>query len=54
MDIKIFDGKYAFLSNFYNAPVNYGLTYGNAEAAYQAQRTLNFNVVSVATVENFS
>lgn len=43
MDIKIFDGEHAFLSNFYNAPVNYGLTYGNAEAAYQAQKTLNFD-----------
>lgn len=40
MDIKIFDDRYAFLSNFYNAPVNYGLTYSNAEAAYQAQKTL--------------
>ena len=32
---------YAFLSNFYEAPVTYGgLTYGSAEAAFQAQKCM--------------
>lgn len=40
--IDCFDGKYAFLSNFYDCPVTYkGLTYRNNEAAFQAQKTLN-------------
>lgn len=43
--IDCFDGKYAFLSNFYNCPVTYnGLTYQNNEAAFQAQKTLDENV----------
>ena len=38
--INKFDGKYAFLSNFYDAPVEYnGLCYLNSEAAFQAQKT---------------
>jgi len=42
--IDCFDGKYAFLSNFYNCPVTYnGLTYQNNEAAFQAQKTLDEN-----------
>lgn len=37
--INRFDKKYAFLSNFYHAPVTYkGITYLNSEAAYQAQK----------------
>lgn len=37
--IKEFRGTYAFLSNFYNAPVTYrGITYRNNEAAFQAQK----------------
>ncbi len=43
--IDCFDGKYAFLSNFYNCPVTYnGLTYQNNEAAFQAQKALDENV----------
>ena len=38
--ISSFTGKYAFLSNFYPAPVTYmGQTYANSEAAFQAQKT---------------
>lgn len=37
--IDRFDGEYAFLSNFYSAPVYYnGLCYPNNEAAFQAQK----------------
>ena len=37
--IDIFDGPYAFLSNFYDAAVSYaGLDYLNSEAAFQAQK----------------
>lgn len=37
--IDSFKGKYAFLSNFYEAPVEYdGLKFKNSEAAYQAQK----------------
>ena len=36
-----FRGEYAFLSNFYETPVTYGgLTYTNAEAAFQAQKCM--------------
>ncbi|BDF35871.1 hypothetical protein CE91St62_39330 [Lachnospiraceae bacterium] len=39
--ITSFRGKYAFLSNFYNAPIIYrGLRYANNEAAFQSQKTL--------------
>ena len=39
MKIDSFDGKYAFLSNFYDATVEMdGLTYLNAEAAFQAAK----------------
>lgn len=42
--IDSFDGKYRFLSNFYNAPVTYnGLRYKNSEAAFHAQKTLDEN-----------
>ena len=43
MDIKIFDGDYAFLSNFYEVPVIYKYVYGSAEAAYQAQKAIDSN-----------
>ena len=40
--INEFRGAYAFLSNFYPAPVSYmGQTYANNEAAFQAQKTLS-------------
>lgn len=43
--INKFRGKYYFLSNFYDFPVRYqGLEYLNAEAAFQAQKTLNQNI----------
>lgn len=43
MKIDSFRGEYNFLSNFYEAPVEvYGLKYQNSEAAFQAQKTLNF------------
>lgn len=48
--INKFDGDYSFLSNFYNALVEYrGVAYRNSEAAYQAQKTLN-----VKTREEFT
>ncbi len=38
--IKEFKGRYAFLSNFYDVPVEYnGIRYLNSEAAFQAQKT---------------
>jgi NAD+ synthase len=40
--INDFRGKYAFLSNFYDAPVEYnGLRFLNSEAAFQAQKTID-------------
>ena len=40
--ISSFRGCYHFLSNFYQHPVEYkGLTYPNAEAAFQAQKCEN-------------
>lgn len=37
--IDAFKGEYFFLSNFYEAPVEYdGLQYMNSEAAFQAQK----------------
>lgn len=42
MWITSFSGAYSFLSNFYITAVTYkGITYTNAEAAFQAQKTLN-------------
>ncbi len=39
--INLFDGEYAFLSNFYECPVEYnGLKFLSSEAAFQAQKTL--------------
>lgn len=41
MKITRFREEYAFLSNFWEAPVTYhGLTYGNNEAAFQAQKCM--------------
>lgn len=38
-EINEFQGPYRFLSNFWNCPVTYGgVTYQNAEAAFQAQK----------------
>lgn len=40
--IDNFMGEYAFLSNFYEVPVEYGgLDYQNSEAAFQAQKTID-------------
>lgn len=40
--INSFRGAHYFLSNFYEAPITYkGVTYQNAEAAFQAQKCLN-------------
>lgn len=40
--IDSFRGQYSFLSNFYETPIIYdGIRYGSAEAAFQAQKTLN-------------
>lgn len=38
MAITKFDGDYAFLSNFFMAPVRYHFDYTNAEAAYQSRK----------------
>lgn len=41
MNILSFRGKYYFLSNFYDAALIYdGIWYGNAEAAFQAQKCM--------------
>lgn len=40
--IKEFRGEYGFLSNFYESPLVYnGVSYRNAEAAFQAQKDLS-------------
>lgn len=40
--IDKFDGDFAFLSNFYPAPINTdGMSFKSSEAAYQAQKCLN-------------
>lgn len=40
--INEFRGRYYFLSNFYEAPVEYkGITYTNSEAAFQAQKCID-------------
>lgn len=42
MKINHFRGEFAFLSNFWEVPVTYmGLTYGNNEAAFQAQKCMS-------------
>lgn len=41
--INNFTGEYLFLSNFYEAPVEYeGITYRNNIAAFQAQKTCTY------------
>lgn len=48
--INSFDGKYDFLSNFYDCDITYnGLSYKNSEAAFQAQKTLDLNLKSMFT-----
>lgn len=43
--INEFRGKYFFLSNFYEAPIEYnGIHYSNNEAAFQAQKTTNLKM----------
>ena len=43
--INSFRGEYYFLSNFWSAPVTYdGITYQNAEAAFQAQKVTDKEV----------
>ena len=43
--INEFRGKYYFLSNFFEIPVNYeGITYRNNEAAFQSAKVLNSSV----------
>ena len=42
--INLFDGKYAFLSNFYEVPLWFGgIRYPHSEGAFQAQKTLDEN-----------
>ena len=42
--INHFDGKYAFLSNFYECKVVFdGIVYQSSEAAFQAQKTLDLS-----------
>ena len=42
--INCFDGKYAFLSNFYESPITYeGITYPTNEHFFQAMKTLDIN-----------
>lgn len=43
-DITSFRGRFEFLSNFYEAPLEYdGLQFGSGEAAFQAQKCTNRN-----------
>ena len=45
--IDKFDGKYAFLSNFYSSPIqpfDDGILYPTVEHAFQAQKTLNISI----------
>ena len=40
--ISSFRGKYRFLSNFFECPIEFdGMKYQNAESAFQAMKTLN-------------
>ena len=46
MKIDCFDGKYAFLSNFYSSPIspfNDGIVYPTVEHAFQAYKTTDIN-----------
>ena len=43
--IKDFRGEHSFLSNFYPCPITYGgINYPSTEHAYQAAKSLDFNV----------
>ena len=45
--IDKFENEYAFLSNFYEKDITlYGITYRNAEAAFQAQKTFDLDIKS--------
>lgn len=45
--VKGFDGKYRFLSNFFLIPTYFeGILYPSSEHAYQAAKTLDFNIRS--------
>ena len=51
--IDKFEGKYFFLSNFYECPVLYNmLTYQNSEAAFHAQKTFDFETRKKFTTLN--
>ncbi len=51
--IDEFRGEYYFLSNFWSAPVTYGgITYKNAEAAFQAQKVTDKKVQQAFSVLN--
>ena len=46
MKIDCFDGKYAFLSNFYSSPIapfDDGIIYPTVEHAFQAYKTIDIN-----------
>lgn len=46
--IEEFDGEYAFLSNFYHAPVHYdGIDYPTNEHFFQAMKTLDINLKKI-------
>ena len=43
--IDKFDGKYAFLSNYYESKMMYeGIEYTSSEAVFQAQKTLDIEL----------
>ena len=53
MKIDKFDGDYAFLSNFYEAPVEYnGILFPNSEAAFKAQKNLLIRKISFVETLN--
>lgn len=44
-EIKFFNGKYFFLSNYFPCIITYdGITYNNAEAAFQSAKTVDMEV----------
>ena len=44
--IDKFDGEYAFLSNFYECPVQYGFfTFSSSEAAFQSAKTTDETLI---------
>jgi ribA/ribD-fused uncharacterized protein len=52
--INVFDGEFAFLSNFYPSPITdeHGITYPTVEHYFQAQKTLNIaERVAIADAE---